>query len=267
MDFLLNSAEHQEQIWGIYKKLIKVLSIATLPIYLEAVFCLLYKSPHFDKTYIILLTANVVLSYSAQFYGGILLGPVVIVPFIGFYASGILQTMFHVNPLIQLTVFYMIFHANAAVMNHLFIQRLKMIVPPTWKHCDFVCRVFTVFLTISYLCAILPIFTSLLLIEDQYSAKMYYVTTYRDVPINFWTDAYALNSARSREFSISMTISSLTFVYYAIALIASISLIILIFHGVGSTIALLLSNKPYREIMRGQISKSLANPIVYVSLN
>ncbi|PIC27762.1 hypothetical protein B9Z55_019919 [Caenorhabditis nigoni] len=163
----------------------------------------------------------------------------VFVPIVGIYADGILS-MLGVHPFIQLYGMFMSIQINSAILTHITFYRMKIIIPMSFRYYTQVIR-FGIFSTVfMYVGAILSVNSILLTIEDQMTAKnlIYVMVLVVVVCIIMPFSVFFAGMA-------DMITNPV---------IIPASLIFALCHGSASTLIHLLSNKPFRDTMKTQLS-------------
>ncbi|CAI5452756.1 unnamed protein product [Caenorhabditis angaria] len=188
-----------------------IFPIFTLPIYLEAFYCMLWKSPNMNKTYLRVLIIHVLINVISEVYGFLLIRPVVILPIIGLYSKGLLSYI-EMNTFIQTFLLFFLIQINAAVILHLFLLRLNIMIPITYKRLRKLGKFMVFFI---YIAAISGCTNFKMLIEDQnYAKQVWTVKLHNNIPSNFWTENYVVSSGDSEKFTLFLISCAVTFIVY-----------------------------------------------------
>ncbi|CAL2045501.1 unnamed protein product [Caenorhabditis brenneri] len=313
----MNSAgSNMDQIYSVYTLVLKCIPIITIPIYAEAIYCVIKRSPSFQKHYTIILTAHILGCLYEEFYGFQLFRPMVFVPIAGIYADGILS-MLGVHPFIQLYGMFLAVQINSAILTHITFYRMKIIIPMSFRYYYRVIQLGIFSTVFIYVGGILSVNFLFLTVEDQQEAKSYIYTNLRPIPSVFWSEKYMVSSPRNQNIPTFLACGSVCVGFYillcitlpticfvilhktrhslsdkvikaqraylrtillqVVAVVACIimpfcvffagmanlitdpviipaSLIFAICHGSASTLIHLLSNKPFRDTMKTQLS-------------
>ncbi|EFP11269.1 CRE-SRH-30 protein [Caenorhabditis remanei] len=306
----------QDHIYSVYMIVMKCIPIVTIPIYAEAIYCIIKRSPNFQRHYTIILTAHILGCLCEEFYGFQLFRPMVFLPIVGIYADGILS-MLGVHPFIQLYGMFLAVQVNAAILTHITFYRMKIIIPMSFRYYTHVIR-FGIFSTVfMYVGAVCSVNFILLTMEDQMEAKNFIYVNIRPIPSVFWSEKYMVSSPKNPNIPtflmagtfcigfyilLCILLPSICFIIlhktrhslsekvikaqraylrtilYQVAVVViciimpfivffagvantitnpviiPASLIFAICHGSASTLIHLLSNKPFRDTMKAQLS-------------
>ncbi|ULT90380.1 hypothetical protein L3Y34_008610 [Caenorhabditis briggsae] len=214
----------------IYTNVMKFIPIVTIPIYLEAIYCIIKRSPSFQKHYTVILTAHILGCLYEEFYGFQLFRPMVFVPIVGIYADGILS-MLGVHPFIQLYGMFMSIQINSAILTHITFYRMKIIIPMSFRYYTRVIQ-FGIFSTVfMYVGAILSVNSILLTIEDQMTAKnLIYMMNIRPIPTVFWSEKYMVSSPKNPNTPAFLVCGTICIGFYILLCITLPSICFIILH-------------------------------------
>ncbi|CAP36331.2 Protein CBR-SRH-30 [Caenorhabditis briggsae] len=213
-----------------YTNVMKFIPIVTIPIYLEAIYCIIKRSPSFQKHYTVILTAHILGCLYEEFYGFQLFRPMVFVPIVGIYADGILS-MLGVHPFIQLYGMFMSIQINSAILTHITFYRMKIIIPMSFRYYTRVIQ-FGIFSTVfMYVGAILSVNSILLTIEDQMTAKnLIYMMNIRPIPTVFWSEKYMVSSPKNPNTPAFLVCGTICIGFYILLCITLPSICFIILH-------------------------------------
>ncbi|EGT33353.1 hypothetical protein CAEBREN_26407 [Caenorhabditis brenneri] len=241
----MNSAgSNMDQIYSVYTLVLKCIPIITIPIYAEAIYCVIKRSPSFQKHYTIILTAHI-LGYAfiyfflklnsnfrclyEEFYGFQLFRPMVFVPIAGIYADGILS-MLGVHPFIQLYGMFLAVQINSAILTHITFYRMKIIIPMSFRYYYRVIQLGIFSTVFIYVGGILSVNFLFLTVEDQQEAKSYIYTNLRPIPNVFWSEKYMVSSPRNQNIPTFLACGSVCVGFYILLCITLPTICFVILH-------------------------------------
>ncbi|CAB3397477.1 unnamed protein product [Caenorhabditis bovis] len=103
---------------------------------------------------------------------------------------------------------------NCATLVHASALRVKLVVPPTSSYFTFIKYLSNLDIFMTYLLALNPILVVILMIEDQYTVKMFYFNILSaNVPPNFFSNSFVASTASTPNFKIAVKILMIDVLY------------------------------------------------------
>ncbi|CCD72498.1 Serpentine Receptor, class T [Caenorhabditis elegans] len=195
MNLINANSSDLKNIYSTYITILNFIPIVTVPIYAEAIYCIIKRSPQFQKLYTCILTAHILGCLVEEFYGFQLFRPMVFVPVIGVYADGILSWL-GVHPFIQLYGMMLSVQINLGILTHITFYRMKIIIPMSFRYYTR-CIQFGILSTVAmYTGAVLTVNILFFTIENQQNAKSFYANS-NTIPDMLWSEKYIVSSPRN----------------------------------------------------------------------
>ncbi|UMM28752.1 hypothetical protein L5515_011451 [Caenorhabditis briggsae] len=189
-----------------YKYACHFIPLFTVPIYAEALYCILYKCKPLSPKYVAMLQLNMFFHFLGEVFWSTMLVPVIVLPCVGLSVEG-LWSVLHIPGKYQIFIVVAILQFNTATITHLLIYRLKFAIPPDAKYRKYVklsadvAKIFIYFTVISCTCAFS------LLNEDQGSLKNRIMQKFLVPPPNLWDDRYVLTDRDRANFQLFLYIT------------------------------------------------------------
>ncbi|PIC27764.1 hypothetical protein B9Z55_019920 [Caenorhabditis nigoni] len=219
-NFTLSFYQHQDTVIDKYLIASLILPISTLPVYLEGAYCLYSCNDKLQQHYVYVLRVHVFLSLVGEIYGFFFMRPVVFLPVVGLYSTGLLGYL-QFSTFLQIIILFFLYQINACTMIHLLILRLKSILPLTFRFYRESIKLGTLFVYGTYITSVISLGNFLLLLENQDIAKHQWSTwLHGNVPNKFWTDNYIVTSGSNLRFSLFLKLCGISLVTYIAACIA-----------------------------------------------
>ncbi|EFP10833.1 CRE-SRH-28 protein [Caenorhabditis remanei] len=218
--FNLSFYQYQDSVIEKYLITTLILPILTLPVYVEGIYCLYTSNDKLERHYLSVLKSHVFLSIIGEIFGFFFMRPVVILPVVGLYSSGLLG-YYNFSTFIQLIILFFLYQINACTMIHLLVLRLKSILPLTFRFYRESTKLGTVFVYATYFLSVASLSNFILLVENQDVAKHHW-SRWLDgnVPNKFWSDNYIVTSGSNLRFALFLKLCGISLVSYIAACIA-----------------------------------------------